>query len=493
MDTTAFPLQMKEDNEKSETRLQSDIHEMSTSPSSSLQQEGHSETSISENEVGDDHQTSKESRLSREIQDRFVSFIFPYISRGKQLCEEDLRLICSEAERIGLPLEVLDRLFEDHCEHYKQQKQEANSLTTYKKKLREAMEEVDESDNIQAYFSRMASLKEGGHLPKLNTEAFESFVENDTSVKSDEVEIDLDVGYINRSLDLSLDQSSIDTHGSLDDFEPFHDIQTAFEGGLRYESAEKDQRDEVTESLIAETSSSRRVTFALDSDEEQDSYKKDKERTESNNNKEEEKKEETERKKRPSSHSSRSRDGSYPKYRNDWTVCSRKRNMWHYGYGKELDEWKLKRDMALWQSQPKKKNIALSRATSCHSGGDPSCVDKHCVSGFSLLRPPPPLTGQGAVQDMIAKAQRRARQRQKRNQRRRVPENFATAPRPWQMKYKERCRAHSGHIGVDQYSLLAAISQSPDPRDGVPWESRDVRQHFLHDQSLAFSRNWFGK
>ena len=108
---------------------------------------------------------------------------------------------------------------------------------------------------------------------------------------------------------------------------------------------------------------------------------------------------------------------------------------------------------------------------------------------------PPRLQGMTAVRNMMKQTEERRKRRQERNQVRHVPDELAGAPKPWQLPYRERCKAAPGYMGVDQFSLMqtAAAMHTFDARDLVPWEIRDVRQHFLHDQSITLSRNWFGK
>ena len=66
----------------------------------------------------------------------------------------------------------------------------------------------------------------------------------------------------------------------------------------------------------------------------------------------------------------------------------------------------------------------------------------------------------------------------------------------WKLPYKERTKDHPGYFDVDFFSLFESSAVGPyNPHhlDEAPWETRDVRQHFLHDRSIGFSKNWFGK
>ena len=64
----------------------------------------------------------------------------------------------------------------------------------------------------------------------------------------------------------------------------------------------------------------------------------------------------------------------------------------------------------------------------------------------------------------------------------------------WKLAYKERIKNHPGYFDVDVYSLYdTSLAIHPPHRlDLEPWEHREVKQRFLHEQSIGFSRNWFG-
>jgi hypothetical protein len=65
----------------------------------------------------------------------------------------------------------------------------------------------------------------------------------------------------------------------------------------------------------------------------------------------------------------------------------------------------------------------------------------------------------------------------------------------WILPYETRTAKHSGFMGVDLYSLAASnntTEEGPHRLDMVPWEKREVKQRFLHEQSII-QRNWFGR
>jgi hypothetical protein len=67
--------------------------------------------------------------------------------------------------------------------------------------------------------------------------------------------------------------------------------------------------------------------------------------------------------------------------------------------------------------------------------------------------------------------------------------------RPWRITYKERTNQHQGYFKVDVYSIYETSMVDhgeAHPLDHTPWEHRGVKQNFLHETSIGFSRNWFG-
>jgi len=71
---------------------------------------------------------------------------------------------------------------------------------------------------------------------------------------------------------------------------------------------------------------------------------------------------------------------------------------------------------------------------------------------------------------------------------------FPLARKTCKLSYNERVKPHPGYFEVDMYSLqeCAVSGEESLYKDETPWELRHVRQRFLHERSLTFSRNWFG-
>ena len=72
--------------------------------------------------------------------------------------------------------------------------------------------------------------------------------------------------------------------------------------------------------------------------------------------------------------------------------------------------------------------------------------------------------------------------------------SFPFARENCKLSYKLRTKPHIGYFSVDVNSLQESAAFGGDdwPQDETPWELRYVRQRFLHERSLTFSRNWFG-
>jgi len=68
--------------------------------------------------------------------------------------------------------------------------------------------------------------------------------------------------------------------------------------------------------------------------------------------------------------------------------------------------------------------------------------------------------------------------------------------RQWRLPYNTRTEGHPGYFTVDINSLYASLEGSlrrrRHPLDSEPWEHREVKQRFLHEQSISYNRNWFG-
>ncbi len=73
--------------------------------------------------------------------------------------------------------------------------------------------------------------------------------------------------------------------------------------------------------------------------------------------------------------------------------------------------------------------------------------------------------------------------------------SFPVSRKFCKFSYNRRVKPHKGYFDVDMFSLQesAVAGKENMYKDETPWELRQVRQRFLHERSLTFSRNWFGE
>lgn len=461
---------------------------------------------------------NREERWTTDEQKEFISLIKPHI-KGRPLGIEEIAMIQAEALEAGLPEGCLDQLLEESEKTVQKKRKKRKKKSSKQKKQEmnkavEIIEQVDETDNIMAYFSRMASLKEGGHLPRLNTEAIESFVKSsDINQSEQEVEVDLDVGYVNKSLDITLDESCIQQQPTWDSFDGLgkdedcsSHVSTTIAGRNRYEpmgycpgEEDKEKADEnVFDSLlvgnasIGTSSPGRHVTWNTtiaikeSTDESEETASR------------------SPKKINIASSRTARRSGAVNEHKrllpgetqdNDWTITDESANdVYAYGYRKDLAEWTRMKNIALWKPNHKRDSTDLFLSLSCHANAEDVVSDEMTGGALGCTQGPSRLRGIAAVRKMMAMTQERRQRQQEINARRHVPKEMASAPKAWTLPYQKRCKDSPGYEGVDQHSLLdsAAVNHAVDPRDDVPWENRFVLQHFLHEQS-AVERNWFGK
>lgn len=68
--------------------------------------------------------------------------------------------------------------------------------------------------------------------------------------------------------------------------------------------------------------------------------------------------------------------------------------------------------------------------------------------------------------------------------------------RPWKLSVEERTESHPGYSGIQIYSLQESAKADGNKDeleiiDLTNWEKRKVKQRFLQERSIGFSRNWF--
>lgn len=458
---------------------------------------------------------------STDEQEQFIALILPHI-RGKRLKEKEVDMIRLEAQEAGLPDSCVDRLLaESHTAYLKKRdarNQSRKLKAHHRNKEFDAIDDVDESDNILAYFSRMASLKTGGHFPRLNTDALESFVERqDEKQAEEEIEMDFDVGYVNRTFDRSLDESFVQEQTNSWDDNTF-DAQSlvsksTIEGRCNRYDVQGNDEEEVQmpvnlfESLLVGGASSptadttsRHVTWDNTIIQPKESAGAD-ESTESILVTVDENPQDVDTSALSKSldlattadddpilsQRQKTQDRTAPNgsIRSSSALC--------YGYEKDEEEWTRKQTIAIWQPHPQ-NNGSLLKAFSCQANAEDVVAEELRRGLLARVETPARLGAMTAVRRMMAQTEERLKLQKQINERRHVPDESAAAPKMWSLPYVERCVASPGYMGVDQYSLMesTAVQQSSDPRDVTPWELRDVKQHFLYDNS-AVERNWFGR
>jgi hypothetical protein len=144
----------------------------------------------------------------------------------------------------------------------------------------------------------------------------------------------------------------------------------------------------------------------------------------------------------------------------------------------EEKEWVRKRSYALWP----KKDINTKLQTLLNGG------NVH-VAAHIPVDAPKPINAVTAVR--LLDRPKVLRSIHNNNTRTRVP-----GTKQWKRPYAARTRPHEGFFHIDVHSLHAASSSAlqsrPHPLDSLPWEHRHVKQRFLFEQSISYSRNWFG-
>ncbi|CAB9517105.1 expressed unknown protein [Seminavis robusta] len=334
------------------------------------------------------------------------------------------------------------------------------------------IEEVNEEENISAYFSRMTNLKQGGHLPGLDIKALGSIADNEKEEDTDNVEVDLDVGFVKKSLAPELSQDP-NTWEEEDE-----------DGGLvegRYVSIEESSESDDNHSSVGP-----KLDTISDDDEDDDedhtshgghsssflsscSSADDEESLGSSS-------------KHPIVVESGSMvDEMQDKFPGDDGVDDANPSpalleaYRSLSYESDNDEWLRKRDLATRKTQ--NPTSWLTRTAS----GIQSKLS------FVTVETPKAINGVAAAKKLLSRTVKR-RGGRRRNP---IPPTLV-----WKSIYKERTKDHPGYFDVDFFSLFnssAVGAVRPHHLDSAPWESRDVRQHFLHEHSISFSKNWFGK
>lgn len=400
----------------------------------------------------------------------FMTTVMPYLS-GKSaplVAEAQVR---SVAFRIGLAPEavekVIDRLFGKDAQGLTESRS-ADSLDLDKilnDEKFERIEEVDEAENIAAFLSRMNALEAGGHFGEAEA----------NHVAADEaVEVDLDVGFVNKTLETVASEEFAWWDGAIEKGHDVHalsvdsrQVQTRVDEPLtptspRYGSIEtrrsqsgsprksgiprakpmkspvdpeqlralQNQKAQATSQQLLDTARSF-VLNSLSADDVQPSLSLTK----------------------------------VPSLINDLETMF-----------EEREKWIIRSNNA---KHARWKNPWETRWT---NGSDRPSINSTAIATFEASKAPH-LGGVAAAMKLSIWSTRPERHG------RRIP-----VKQQWRLAYKERTRNHAGYSNIDVYSLYDAtiVVAENHPYDDEPWEFRDVKQRFLHEKSISMSRNWFG-
>jgi len=324
------------------------------------------------------------------------------------------------------------------------------------------IENVDESENINAYLTRMTTLKKGGHLPGLNTKAIKSYEEQVIGEEDDDcVEVDIDVGFVKRALAPSPtdEQNSWDDNIHATRYMPIEEL------------SERDGQQDLNTSIDHTRSSSNQRSSSS--------------RTSSRSSFVPTFKAGVAESAQPPIivKSSSSSLGAILDQEEDFDNDPAPLGMVKFphpssteSYESMNDDWMRKTDLATRNAQHPSKSW-LTRTTSEISN----------KLRFAVVETPKSINGVEAAKKL---AMRRSRVYGG-NRRSFIPSTNA-----WKLSYKERTKDHPGYFNVDFCSLMDSAAVGPlqsHRMDDKPWESRDTRQNFLHDRSIGLSKNWFGK
>jgi hypothetical protein len=381
----------------------------------------------------DDDQDSDDEDKSNHVR-HFQKLIAPVISGEKPSIIETAQ-IRQAARRAGVPLEIVDR-FLDFAEGENPSILEVMSSQdeSVLRATWDDMDDLNEDEAITAFLSRFGALKSGGHYANGAIEGIEEFVRTGSESLGEEVEVDAQFGFVNKELALKEDeeewwQEAQQQKKQLSQRQP----KTTYD-------SDSDNWDESSEDL----------SVANSNEIEDKGSKNDPIDTENRRNL-----------------STPKRSGGGLQARKNFHADSLMINTkptTSFGYHEVADksEWLRKQAMASYGRGWERHSNWLSPRSSSH-------VNK-----------PEPIDGVAAAENLGRFA---------------FSKRLFLGAKPWKLPYKERTHCHSGYFDVDVYSIYesAAVDFAmSDDLDSTPWEHRDVKQSFLQERSIAFSRNWFG-
>jgi len=317
-------------------------------------------------------------------------------------------------------------------------------------KFRE-IEEIDDSDNISAFLSRMSALQDGGHFGQKAARDF---------VSDEAVEVDVNHGFVNKQLEPA---ASEDVPWWDEDKSNAEDEKWTTERAKSTELAEISSASSEEESVIERYS----------------------------------------RLEQGSKKASSPKSVKPPRHKGRSAISAKKVS----AAGTEQSQWfsrtfssgsidpvpditaslSLKNPPSLFSDLEamfeKREEWAINSSRSHFSKDNLDTGKPQETKKRASGRKPGEIEGVAAAKAIARWSSRRCKNRN------------ILIKRPWKQPYKERIKKHSGCFNVDVFSLYEASAVVDVPShefDDDLWENRDVQQRFLHEKSISMSRNWFG-
>ena len=328
------------------------------------------------------------------------------------------------------------------------------------------MEDVDESEDIQAFLTRFKTLVEGGHFPDANIDALEVICQkSEAKDYGDDVEVDLVHGFVKK--DFLVSDKELTTEEKLWSEGPDKDLYRRYSDFLKKIPVEVENPSDLHKRLktldkyliteVHDVNSGDTEVYLMDESVVEVAYV----------NEEEEKRAAEKPKKVEKSSSINSDDkrkGRVGAFQKPGEKLAALEKMFE-----ERDEMIIreftKRSTRLerWMS-PWERSFRIDQD---------SIVSARKIDGVASA----------AAASMTNQSRRR-----------RMELHFPVTQH-WRKSYKERTKAHTGYFDVDYFSLKesSVVSGQRHRLDDVPWEHRDVKQRLLLGKDIAFNRNWFGR
>jgi len=356
------------------------------------------------------------------------------------------------------------------------------------------MEEIDESEDIQAFLTRFKTLKEGGHFPDANVEALEDLGHEVDKDDADNIEVDLVHGFVKK--DLLIAEKELTEEEKLWSEDPETDLYRKYSDFLKKMPVEvkKPDTDQIDTKSENETlgglqkqqiAEMRDVNFGdaevflMEESVVEVAYVDEEEElraTEKSRNKEKWEFAKAFKK-------SMNRPGDVVRGRK---VNQGDKTRVMPSAVVPVRSEKLDALEKMFEDRDEKiiRGLQSRNPQVAHWVSPWGKHQEHDMSTDTTITTMAEQPGAPAIDGVAAVAAMTTRS---------IRGNISTKPH-WRRSYEERTKAHTGYFDVDYYSLYdsSVVIGEPHRLDAVSWEHRDVKQRFLHEKDIAFSRNWFG-